>query len=231
MIKGIALAVRKPGLSDDTFYRHWREIHGPLPRAIKNLRGYVQCHRKPTAVPGFDDVPLDGLAEIWFDDLTALMNLPNDPDYINGAQRDEPNFLDMTKLVFLATREHVLIDEIKIHKTTSLTKAIFLLRRRPDLSVAEFQDYWLNQHAPQIPRDAGVLRYVQSHTVPESYVDSAPPYDGVAELSFADDTAFLNYWNSPRIQAIFAADAPRFLDGAGCTAFLAQENRVIWPIG
>lgn len=229
MIKGIALAVPKPGLSAEAFHRHWREVHAPLALRIHALRRYVQSHRKALAVPGFEQVPYGGVAEIWFDTLDDLYALPNMPEYVAGAHADEPNFLDMSALKFLATREHVFIDEVDIKQDTPLTKAIFLLRRRPDMSVAQFQDYWINGHAPQIPRDAGVLRYVQCHQVPESYAAGEPPYDGVAELSFADDEAFLAYWTSPRIQAIFGADAPRFLDGANCTAFLAAENRVRWP--
>ncbi|MBK8958246.1 MAG: EthD domain-containing protein [Proteobacteria bacterium] len=229
MIKGIALAVPKAGMSAEAFHRHWRDVHAPLALRIHQIRRYVQSHRKALAVPGFDEVRYGGVAEVWFDTLAALHELPAIPEYIAGAQADEPNFLDMAELKFLATREHVFIDEIDIKKDTPLTKAIFLLRRRPDMSVAEFQDYWVTAHAPQIPRDAGVLRYVQCHQVAESYADGEPPYDGVAELSFADDDAFLAYWTSPRIQAVFAADAPRFLDGARCTAFLAEENRVRWP--
>jgi hypothetical protein len=65
--------------------------------------------------------------------------------------------------------------------------------------------------------------------VPETYAQSTPAYDGAAELSFADFAAFEAYWLSERIQKIFAADAPMFLDVANCTAFLAEENRVLWP--
>lgn len=229
MIKGIALVVPKADLSTAAFHRHWREVHAPLALRITQLHRYVQSHRKLLAVPGFDDVPYGGVAEVWFDDLASLDNLKNNPAYIDGAQADEPNFIDTAQLKFLATREHVFIDDIDIKQDTVVTKAIFLLRRRPDLSVAAFQDYWINGHAPQIPRDAGVLRYVQCHQLPETYSAGAPAYDGVAELTFADDAAFLAYWTSPRIQTIFGADAPRFLDGAQCTAFLADENRVRWP--
>jgi EthD domain len=74
-----------------------------------------------------------------------------------------------------------------------------------------------------------VLRYVQCHTIPETYTEQdAPAYDGVAELWFADNASFLAYWNNPKIQQIFAEDAPRFL-GEGCTAFMAEEYRVRWP--
>ena len=228
MLKAIALVMKKSGLSDARFYQHWREVHAPLVKHIKDARRYVQCHRKPLALPGFDHCPYAGVAEIWFDDAAAFAAMAHNPDYLNYAHADEPNFVDCASLEFLTTQERVFIDEIDIRQDTRLTKAIFLLRRRADLTVAEFQDYWVNGHGPQIPRDAGILRYVQCHQLPETYAGSTPAYDGVAELSFADDDAFLAYWNSPRIQAIFGADAPRFLDGARCTAFLAAENRVIW---
>jgi len=228
MIKGIAIVTRKPGMPDAEFHRYWREVHGPIALSITGLRRYVQSHRSAHEFPGFA-CPYDGVAEIWFDDLQTLANLPNDPGYVNGAQADEPNFIDTDKLVFLATREHVFIEGPPIEKDTPLLKAVFLIKRRPDLSVAEFQDYWINGHAPQIPRDAGIMRYVQCHQAPETYAEGTPAYDGVAELSFADYAAFQAYWSSDRIQAIFAADAPRFLDAANSTAFLAEETRVLWP--
>lgn len=228
MIKGIALIARKPGMAEAEFHRYWREVHGPIALRISNLRRYVQSHRLPAPVPGFDQVPWDGVAEVWFDSLADLERMPQNPEYVEGARADEPNFIDTTKLAFLATREHVLIEEQPVTRDTRWVKAIFLLKRRPDLSVAQFQEYWLNGHAPQIPRDMGVLRYVQCHQLPETYPQGTPTYDGMAELSFADHAAFMAYWTSPRIQQIFGDDAPRFL-GEGCTAFLADEHRVRWP--
>ena len=227
MLKTIALVKKKAGMDNDEFHRYWRKEHGPLIPRIKNCHRYVQSHRTAEALPGFESCPYDGVAELWFD--AALKNLPADPDYINGAQADEPNFIDMDSLAFLATREHVFIEGPPIAKDTKHIKAIFLLHRRPDMSVADFQDYWINGHAPQIPRDAGIVRYVQCHQLPETYADETPAYDGVAELSFEDMAAFNAYWLSDRIQKIFAADAPMFMDGANCTGFLAEETRVIWP--
>lgn len=229
MIKGIGLVTKKAGLDEAEFHRYWREVHGPLALRMPTLRRYVQSHRLAEPLPGFDQVPYDGVAEIWFDTLADITNLGQNPDYITGAQADEPNFIELKKLAFLATREHVFIEGPPMTRDTTWIKAIFLLRRRPDLSVAQFQDYWINGHAPQIPRDAGVMRYVQCHQLPETYAAGAPAYDGMAELWFEDHAAFLAYWSSPRIQKIFGDDAPRFLDGANCTGFLAQEYRVRWP--
>lgn len=229
MIKGIATVRKRADFSDGDFHRYWRETHAPLALRIKSLRRYVQSHRIDNPMPGFETCPFDGVAEIWFDDLDTLLNLGTDPDYSNGAQPDEPNFVDMHALDFLATREHVFIEGPPIARDTPLVKAVFLLKRKPGMSVADFQTYWIDVHAPQIPRDMGVMRYVQCHQAPETYGDTAPAWDGVAELSFVDYAAFEAYWTSERVQAIFAADAPQFLDPVNCTAFLAEETRVLWP--
>lgn len=228
MIKGIALIAKKPEVSEAFFHRYWRDTHGPLALRIKALHRYQQCHRIAPAVPGFESVPYDGVADIWVENLDVIRDFPDNPDYVNGARADEPNFLDQSKLAFLATREHVLIEGSRIAKDTRLIKAIFLLRRLKGMSVTDFQTYWLHTHGPQIPRDAGVVRYVQCHQCPETYAADEPAYDGTAELYFENVAAFAAYWNSPRIQAIFAADAPRFMDPSS-TAFLAEEYRVLWP--
>lgn len=229
MIKGIALAKKKIGMPNDEFHRYWRQTHAPLALKISGMRRYVQAHRSEDVFPGFESCIYDGIAEIWFDDLEALINLPNDQNYIDGAQADEPNFIDMDAIKFIATTEKVFIEGPKISKDTQCTKAVFLLTRKAGMSVSEFQDYWVNGHAPQIPTDAGIVRYAQNHTVASTYDNDTPAYDGVAELWFENYDAFTEYWTSDRIQAIFAADAPKFLDAENCTAFIAEDNRVLWP--
>ena len=139
MIKGFALIPKKEEISRDQFHKHWEEVHAPLAQRIKVLRRYVQSHRIAEPVPGFDQFPYEGAAEIWFDDVDAIAHLGDNPDYINGALADEPNFIDQSKLRFLATREEVVIPGPKIERDTPLLKAIFLLKRRTDLGVAEFQ--------------------------------------------------------------------------------------------
>ena len=73
MINGIALVVKKPGMPDDEFHRYWREVHGPIALQMKNLRRYVQSHRLPQPLPGFEQVPYDGIAEVWFDTLDEIV--------------------------------------------------------------------------------------------------------------------------------------------------------------
>jgi uncharacterized protein (TIGR02118 family) len=81
-----------------------------------------------------------------------------------------------------------------------LLKLTFCLRRKPGLSLAEFQDYWLNRHGPLVRRlqpALGMARYVQVHRRDDELglgmakVRGAPePYDGVAELWWESEEEF-----------------------------------------
>ena len=152
MIKGFALIPQKAGITREKFHSHWFEIHAPLAQRITALRRYVQSHRLADPLPGFDAVPYEGIAEIWFDQLSDVTKLGENPEYVDFALADEPNFIDQSLLRFLATREEVVIPGPPIEQDTQGVKALFLLKRRTDMSVAQFQKYWLEEHAPQIPR-------------------------------------------------------------------------------
>ena len=88
-----------------------------------------------------------------------------------------------------------------------MLKLTFCLRRKPGLSLPEFQDYWLNRHGPLVRRlqpALGMARYVQVHRRDDELglglakVRGAPePYDGVAELWWEDEARFIDLANSP----------------------------------
>ena len=229
MIKVFALIPKKPDISDEQFHRHWREVHAPLALRIKTLKRYVQSHRLPQSISGFAASPYEGVAEVWFDSVETATGLRTNPDYLNGAYTDEPNFIDTAGLTFLLTRENVVVAGPAFVKDTPAVKGLFLVKRKPGLSVAEFQDYWRTKHAPLVPRTPHLLRYVQCHVLPETYESDAPPaYDGVAELWWPNLATFQESWASPELQVEQLNDARNFV-GSGSTAFLAEEFRVIWP--
>jgi uncharacterized protein (TIGR02118 family) len=230
MIKSFVLLPKKPGISDDQFHRHWREVHAPYAFRIPSLRRYVQSHRLPQLVPGFSASSYEGIAEVWFDNLEAVMRLRESPEYLEGAYRDEPNFIDQLQLVWLATRENVVVAGSPMAKDTHAVKGLFLVKRKPGLSVAEFQDYWRSKHAPLVPRTPHLVRYVQCHVLPETYESDTPPaYDGIAELWWPDLAKFQESWASPELQVEQLNDARNFVDGKSSAALLAEEVRVIWP--
>jgi uncharacterized protein (TIGR02118 family) len=75
MIKSVGLLTRKNGLSREDFVKHWYEVHAPLAHAVPGVRRYVQSHilseRMRSDIPA-TEVEIDGIAELWYDDLEAM---------------------------------------------------------------------------------------------------------------------------------------------------------------
>lgn len=230
MIKVFALIPKKPDISHEQFHRHWREVHAPLALRIQTLRRYVQSHRLPHQIAGFSSAPYEGLAEVWFDNVETAAGLRTNPEYLEGAYKDEPNFIETSGLTFLLTRENVVVAGPAFAKDTPAVKGVFLVKRKPGMTVAEFQEYWRHRHAPLVPRTPHLVRYVQCHVLPETYESDTPPaYDGVAELWWPDLEKFKASWASPELRVEQLSDARKFVDGNNSTALLAEEIRVIWP--
>jgi uncharacterized protein (TIGR02118 family) len=126
-----------------------------------------------------------------------------------------------------------------------MVRMTFCLTRKTGMSLAEFQDYWLNQHGPLVKSVAEALRikkYVQLHTreVPENdaarasragSLKAAPEiYDGVAELWWAslDDMK-----KAVSTEAGLAAgiallkDEAKFIDFAKSPLWYGEEHTII----
>jgi uncharacterized protein (TIGR02118 family) len=83
MIKFVGLLTRKPHLTHEQFVKHWLEIHGPLAHAVPGIRRYVQSHivgvRTRPDIPE-TDVEVDGIAELWYDDLESFERAAATPE-------------------------------------------------------------------------------------------------------------------------------------------------------
>jgi len=90
-------------------------------------------------------------------------------------------------------------------------KVIEVVRRRPGMSVEDFQDYWLNTHGPIVSRLPGMQRYVQSHARLGGYRKGDLPFDGIAEVSFASKQELAAIASTPEFAAA-KADEPNFID-------------------
>ena len=101
----IALLWRKSGTSVEQFQKHWREHHGLLAAATPGLRRYVQDHPMPELYGGRNAPMCDGVAEAWFDSLEDLQHSAQTPQ-VKAVRADEPNFMDVSKLVFLLTEDY-----------------------------------------------------------------------------------------------------------------------------
>ena len=113
MIKSIALAYRKAGLTREEYNKYWKEQHGPLAaRLIPGLKRYVQNHF--ITVPGME-YQGDGIVEMWYDDVEAFqksMQFIHSPEGKILAE-DGAKFADMRGSGNLwIVEEHVIIDEM-----------------------------------------------------------------------------------------------------------------------
>ncbi len=126
-----------------------------------------------------------------------------------------------------------------------MIRITFCLTRRDELSLEEFQDYWLNKHAPLVKSVASTLRikkYVQLHTRewPENdaarasragSLEAAPAiYDGVAELwwdSLEDLRAATATDEGRAAGRLLLEDEAKFIDFARSPLWYGEEHQII----
>jgi uncharacterized protein (TIGR02118 family) len=214
---------RKPALSEEEFHRYWRETHGPIVKRIPQLKGYLQTHRIPFAS---NNSSYDGEAEVWLEDLEALTSLRKAPEFIDGAARDEPKFIDHKRSDFLVARDHVIIDGTR---APGLVKAVWRMRRKPGVSLGEFRRHWIEIHGVIAAKIPGVRRYVQSHVIDEAYTYAEPRWDGVAQLWWDSPAALSDALKTPQFKEDMR-DGEEFIDGGSISFFLAQEYVVMTPV-
>ena len=119
-------------------------------------------------------------------------------------------------------------------------KITFCLRRRPDLTPAQFDAYWRDEHAPLVRRHAralGIRRYVQSTRFDSDLaavaakVRGAPePFDGVAELWFDSREAMEAGFSTKAGRAAGRAlleDEARFIDLENSPIWFATEREIV----
>ena len=110
MIKTIALAHRKTGLTREEYNKYWLEQHGPLAaRLIPGLRRYVQNHF--ISVPGME-FEGDGIVEMWYDDVEAYQKSIEAIRSSKELMADGARFAEMRKGGFWIVEEHVIMDEL-----------------------------------------------------------------------------------------------------------------------
>jgi hypothetical protein len=124
----------------------------------------------------------------------------------------------------------------------SITKLVFCVRKRPELSNDDFQRYWLERHGPLVRSlyesgsFPGMLRYVQSHTLFGEPSDrlrasrgSAPAFEGITEVWFdtdkqGGDEAVRDA--SARAGKLLFDDESTFIDFANSVVFMTSEHTI-----
>lgn len=112
-IKLIAGVKRKSGLTLHDFKNYWYENHAPLALEIlpkaPNVQGYV--HNYALTMEGLGEPALDGIGEIWFEDLDAFLESTQWflGDGGKPLRDDEENFVDPSTRVAVIVKERSFI--------------------------------------------------------------------------------------------------------------------------
>lgn len=102
-----------------------------------------------------------------------------------------------------------------------MIKSVVLLKKRSDLSFADFTEHWRNRHPQLVLQLPGIRRYVQSHIAQQIQPQPAP-FDGIGEAWF-DDEAALRAVRDSEAFARLLADEANFLDTSVRPALLVKE--------
>ncbi len=104
-----------------------------------------------------------------------------------------------------------------------MIKVVSVIKRRSDMSVEAFQDYWGNQHSQLVIQLPSLKRYVQSHTRLSGYKNQNPAVDGISELWFDDTDALVALQNSSLLGKV-ADDEKKFIDTSSQIQLLVEEH-------
>lgn len=99
-------------------------------------------------------------------------------------------------------------------------KILLFMKRRADLSVAEFRDYYENHHVPLCRKYAsGVTRYLRRYLTPQPHPETGSGedlgYDVITELWFEDEAIFkgtVKYLSSTVMPDEIIADEQQLFD-------------------
>jgi len=211
MVKMVFLCRRLPGITHAQYADMVLRDHVPLAlRHHTAMRGYVVnvVERSPADWP-----ELDSVAELTFDSLDDFRTRLYDSETGRAAvARDTARFLGGAAAY--ATTEHVQRSgtvDIPLGEPSGMVKLVCPVRRRVDLTHDAFVEHWLGHHVPLALRHhPGLVRYVTN--VVDTALGDAEPYDGIAELSFADEQALrTGMFDSADGERIIREDIARFI--------------------
>ena len=90
-------------------------------------------------------------------------------------------------------------------------KVIVLLKRKPGMSVEDFQYYWRYKHGPLVAGRAEVRRHVQSNALLQGYQKGELLFDGISETWFDSAQVYEAYQHDPA-SSVILADQANFVD-------------------
>lgn len=223
----MGLLMKKTNMTDHQFREYWRDRHAPVVlKNLPNLRGYHQNHVIDSVQRGIQyargRMHLDGFSELWFEEGS-----PAPVGFVSDElTRDERQFIEILHIV---TAERYTVIEPPRDQSRSI-KRMSLLKRRSEVSEAQFRHEWCDIHAGLVAKMPGVKGYRQNLIVTRErekgrqcdYADL--PIDGIVELWFDDEAGLEGAFASAAGRETMA-HANTFI--SEITTFLVQDHQIV----
>ncbi|MGW2308811.1 EthD domain-containing protein [Actinomadura luteofluorescens] len=177
MKKVITSFKRRPGMPVEDFRHHLATVHAEKVSRLPNICRYVQSTPQDSAYARGREPAFDAVAEVWFD-TDRLDGLATTPEY-EAVREDASRFADLPSVVHLPVDEISLIDGPR-----APMKLVMFVRRRPDLTTAQFRAHWRDVHGAIAVRNPYMRRYVQWHVRERPAAAAHAAFDGVGMVWF-----------------------------------------------
>jgi len=186
MIAAISLIRRRPDISLEQFRAHWLHPHGTMTAELPAARRYVQHH--PIDAPGTNayarHLGVDGIPELWFDDIAARTIAYTSPR-IAECNVDSENFIGAVSRLVAEPRVVVEAPEDE-----SVARVLLMATGAPDHAWSERQE----ARATWLPGLVGYTshRLIEQAAAPNSKIpEMVLSVAGIAEAVFVDEAALL----------------------------------------
>jgi hypothetical protein len=233
--KLVYLVPRPARVEQRAFMRRWREHAdvkvGSMP-SRDGLTSYQQCGlltpedaSLPPALfgPGGLSLAYGGVGVAWFEDAAATPVVAG-PDFApRRALEDELDAFGTP----LGANLHATEEEVIFDKGGTQVRIFSFLRRRSNLTLAEFSAQW-RAFADTFLSHTELTRhctsYVQDHVID---AEGESRFDGIAEMGFRDPGGALGLLSEPTLaQELFREEEP-FLDRTEGVVVLTMPERLV----
>jgi uncharacterized protein (TIGR02118 family) len=214
---------KRADFTQEEFSHYYRRKHiqAAGDQRIPALKRYIQSHR--VAEPPSEAI-FSAVAEVWYENEAAVSEFATGEAH-KKFKADELNFVDVARAENLTTVDHVILDG---ERKKGMVKGMFLIKRKPGMTLGDFRRHWLEVHGPMAVREiTGLRRYDQCHAIDSVYNFCEPRWDGVTHLWFDDAAAAQRAMTAVANSQALKDDGAKFI-GESQNLFVT-EHILIWP--
>ena len=193
-------------------------------QACPHTRG---CTLSRSDIPQLDAdsaPPFAGVLELWFEQPQHALDAQTQPGAFAPLLHEGASIAHA-----VSGHERIVMRLPEFHHTESI-KAVFPFKRKPGMSVREFQDYWWQQHGPIAAQTERALCYTQCHPFQTSYKDEeagGPDFDGITELFWRTTQDAEAAMASRQMREDQSTDAGNFADRDSVMVMLTRSEPII----